>query len=130
MAVHLTLSAAASDSAAGTEARRIAAVDGNHDRRGFRVLDHDDSAAAAESAAGGALHDHRRWQLGDDDMPMNHDILCDEVPLTNPERKAIYRRKLELMWLDEPERGRDKPVLWQWLRLCWGLGSPPGRQAE
>ena len=93
MAVHVALSAATSDSAVGAEARRIAAVDGNHDRRGFRVLDHDDSAAAAESAAGGALHDHRRWQLGDDDMPMNHDIFCNEQPLTNAERLELWRRK-------------------------------------
>ena len=61
---------------------------------------------------------------------MSHEIFCTEVPLTNPERKAIYRRKLELMWLDEPERGRDKPICWEWLRLTWGNGSAIGRQAE
>lgn len=57
-------------------------------------------------------------------------ILCDEVPLTNDERKAIYYRKREFLWLDEPENDRRTPVLWSWLRLTWGNASPIGRQAE
>jgi len=57
-------------------------------------------------------------------------IFCTEVPLTNPERKAIYNRKREFLWLDEPEHGRDRPVLWEWLRLTWGNASPIGKQAE
>jgi hypothetical protein len=59
-----------------------------------------------------------------------NDILCNEVPLTNAERLELWRRKRWCLWLDEPERGRGRTVLWEWLRLTWGNGSPIGRQAE
>ena len=60
---------------------------------------------------------------------MSTEILCGEVPLTNAERLELYRRKRWAQWLDEPER-RDRPVLWEWLRLTWGNGAKIGRQAE
>ena len=61
---------------------------------------------------------------------MNNDILCTDEPLTNAERLEIWRRKRWCLWLDEPSRNRDRTVLWEWLRLTWGNGSPIGRQAE
>ena len=55
---------------------------------------------------------------------------CTDTPLTNAERLEIYRRKRWNLWLDEPEQGRQRPLLFEWLRLTWGNGSPIGRQAE
>ena len=61
---------------------------------------------------------------------MSHEILCDEQPLTNSERLELWRRKRWCLWLDEPEQGRNRPVLWEHLRLCWGMYPQPPRQAE
>ena len=58
-------------------------------------------------------------------------ILTDEQPLTNAERLEIYRQaRWERVVEYALENERVRPVLWEWLRLTWGNGSPIGRQAE
>ena len=44
----------------------------------------------------------------------------------NAERLEIYRRKRWNLWLDEPEQGRQRPLLFEWLRLTWGNASRGG----